>query len=1104
MDLCLACEAPNPKGYLFCGQCGAALPVGGCPACGAAISDGQQFCGQCGAALHGASPRSAPVAAATTATASPSTATTVTTAAVEERKLATVVFADVVGFTSLAERTDPELVARLVDTAFRELGDIVAEHGGTIDKYMGDSVMAVFGVPLAHDDDAERAVAAAMAMRHLGGDLVFSIGVNSGEVMATAVGAGGGMTVIGDTVNVAARLEKAAGPGEVLCGRLTTELTAGRIAFRARQPILLKGKQEPVEVWEAVSLQPLDLQPSVASPPLVGRDDELAFLEAQWRRVCRDRQTQVVVVCGDAGSGKTRVTAELARAAEVDGTVIRAAFPAYGAMGGARVAAEVIRQLGPVSDGDVNARVKSLAGEWDTSLQSIDPAGMHQEQLWALGRLLQEKGTDRPLLILIDDMHRSGDKMLKVLGELSGRLNNVAVLTVLAGRTEPGEWLTAFPAATTVRLGPLSRPDAVALADGFACEKPLSGEAADFLVERANGNPLYLRELVSMARTQGLLVDDGDRYQLTAHGAIPATLQALLAARLDALDPEQKLVLQHAAVMGGATAAHLSTLGSPNAPVVLQSLVENGLMRHGADARYDTVDSLLREVAYETLPRNIRGELHRRAATIVAEPEERARHLDRAAEYLTDDATVAQEAAEALARAGQDLFAAARYTEALRMLERAVALGCRRAAVLLDLAKVQALCSQEDEALETLAMVQDDPDDPTIAIERDHTAGNAKMFSDSAWAIPRLVAVTARWHELGVIDKEAWGHANLGVSYFNVSQMEDSGRELELGLELFERIGDRVGMVATSSFLCLARPTDRRVPDWLAQALAFADETGDRSRQLGILTTLAWHHFIRSLWGTAADTAEAEGFALRLAQLGQELAAFDLVVHGRSLLAIMARFTGRLDEAARHAEVLSRLSGVVDDDHFPWLGWAATFAVTAARGATDVAPPPPPESSLDPVVGMGLLVIEAELTVGGRLAEALARFDGAEHPGLGPFGDLVGLLQGLAFVLAGRSAEALPWVDRADQAAHALQAPATVTAAAALRSEITGASTDLPPTPTSAASVSEALVLRSYAARGDASALDALRRCAQELAMPGLLLGLERSSRSPGGNSSAC
>jgi class 3 adenylate cyclase/tetratricopeptide (TPR) repeat protein len=1070
VDLCPTCGALNPGGFLFCGQCGATLPVAGCPSCGAAVTDGQRFCGHCGAGLDG----------------SARTATTV----VEERKLATVLFADVVGFTSLAERTDPEVVARLVDTAFRELGEIVADHGGTVDKYMGDSVMAVFGVPLSHDDDAERAVAAAMAMRHLGGDLVFSIGVNSGEVMAASVGAGGTMTVIGDTVNVAARLEKAAGPGEVLCGRLTTELAGGRIAFRVRQPILLKGKQEPVEVWEAVSLQPIDLQPSAAELPLVGRDDELAFLLAQWRRVCRDRQPHVVLVCGDAGSGKTRLTAELARAADADGTVVRSTYPAYGALGGARVAAEVIRQLGPAADDDVTVRVRSLAGDMDQSLQSIDPAGMHQEQMWALGRLLHEKGTHAPLLIMIDDMHRSGDQMLKVLGELSGRLNDVPVLTVLAGRTDPGEWLTAFPAATTVRLGPLSRPDAVALAGGFACEKPLASAAADFLVDRAGGNPLYLRELMSMARVRGLLVDDGDEYQLTEHAAIPATLQALLAARLDALEPEQKLVLQYAAVLGGATAADLEALGSPNASAALQSLVESGLMRHTSDSRYDTVDSLLREVAYETLPRNVRGELHRRAASIVEGREERARHLDRAAGYLVDDKDVVTEAVEALAEAGVSLFAAARHVDALRLLERAVALGCRQSSVLLDLAKVQALCSKQEDAFKTLAMVEDDPEDPTVAIERDHTAANTRVFTDPASAVPQLQEVIARWQELGVIEKEAWGHANIGVTYFNLSRMEEASRELELGLRLFEQIDDRVGAVAASSFLCLARPTDRRVPEWLAGALEFADKSGDRSRQVGTLTTLAWHHFIRSLWGNARDTAEAEGFALRLAELAEELGAVDMAVHGRSLLAVMARFSGRLDEAQVHAKALQRLSRAGNPESYPWLGWAATFAVTVGSGATGVAPPLPPEASPDPVVGMALLVVEAELTVGGRVDEALASFEKARHPDLGPFGDLAGVLNGLALVLAGRGAEALPCVERAAAAAQALHALPAAAAATALRAEITGTAAGLAAAPEAAAGVSEALLLRAHVVTGDTRAAAALRRSATVLAMPGLLLGL--------------
>ena len=236
----------------------------------------------------------------------------------------------------------------------------------------------------------------------------------------------------------------------------------------------------------------------------------------------------------------------------------------------------------------------------------------------------------------------------ELLGELAGRLNNVALLTVLAGRTEPGDWLTRFPAATTVRLEPLSRADAATLAGAFVCDKPLTAEAEEFLVDRASGNPLYLREMVAMARARGSLVDDGNRYRLTAQADIPATLQALLAARLDALEPSQKLGLQHVAVIGeAATVEQVAHLGSTEARATLRSLVDVGLLRHGPDGRYDTVDSLLREVAYETLPHNLRGELHRQAATMVTTPEEKARHLDRAATYLADDEAVAAEAVEA-------------------------------------------------------------------------------------------------------------------------------------------------------------------------------------------------------------------------------------------------------------------------------------------------------------------------------------------------------------------------------------------------------------------------------------------------------------------------
>src|SRR5436190_19051323 len=271
MAVCGSCGAENPAGFRFCGSCGSVLGAPGCPSCGFVNPPGQHFCGQCGSRLSDEG------AASPVRTSSPG-----------ERKLATILFADVVGFTSMSENADPEAVARTVDAAFRRMAEVVESYGGTVDKYLGDALMAVFGVPVAHDDDAERAVAAALAMRELGGDLAFSIGINSGEVMATAVGRDGDVTVIGDAVNVAARLEKAASGGEVLVGPLTAELAAGGIAFEERQPVILKGKRDPVPVFEVLGLREGGATAGSVErdrPPLVGRDDDLAFLRAQWRRV---------------------------------------------------------------------------------------------------------------------------------------------------------------------------------------------------------------------------------------------------------------------------------------------------------------------------------------------------------------------------------------------------------------------------------------------------------------------------------------------------------------------------------------------------------------------------------------------------------------------------------------------------------------------------------------------------------------------------------------------------------------------------------------------------------------------------------------------------
>ena len=1067
---CHQCGMENPEGFRFCGQCGAMLEPAGCPVCGASHTPDQKFCGQCGAVLQEVNAGAA------------------VTDPVPERKLATVLFADVVGFTSLAERTDPEVVARMVDAAFTELGQVVSEHGGTIDKYMGDSLMAVFGVPTAHDDDAERAVAAALAMRHIGGDLVFSIGVNSGEVMVTPLVRSAGTTVIGDTVNVAARLEKAAGPGEVLCGPLTVELVGGRAVFRPKQPLLLKGKSQPLHVWEAVSIGPLSGATTTPDVPLIGRDDELAYLLAQWQRVVRDSRYQMALVCGDAGLGKSRLVDELANAAAREGQVVRTSYPAYGPVGGVRLARDLLNQLGPADDTEVTARVRSLAGPVDVSLRSMDPAGLQKEQLWALGRLLEEKGSAGPLLLIVDDFHHATETTLQIVGEIPNRLAGVPIFLVLVGRTDPGEWLARFPAATKVQVPPLGRGDSACLAAELVGEKPLSEEAADWLIGRSGGNPLYLRELVRVARETGSLVDAGDHYRLGA-APVPVTLHALLAARLDAAGQAQKQAFQHLAVIGhGASEAQLSALGGTACTNALRGLLDLGLIRLEPDGSYSAADPLLSEVAYESLPRTTRGDLHKLAAETASRPEDRGRHLEAAARYLEDDEAVAAEAAEALVRVGLEFRESARFPEARRLLERAVSLGWREAAALLTLADVQSLDGDSDAAMQTLALIGDDPTDLLVGIERDHAMGRVEMFTNSAEARPRLHDVADRWRQAGDPLKQAWALANAGVAAFNLSQMEEAASDLERALQIFEGLGDQGGESATTSFLSLVRPTDPRVGTWLANALSFAEATGDRMRQMSALIPLAWHHGLRAIWGPAAETADAENFAARLAAVAEELGQNESAIHGHSLLSILARSSGRLEEAVRRAESVNKLVDRLGGRD-PWLPWAVGFSVTVARGAASAAAPFPPADYTNPVGAVAAEVIQAELAFCGRVEEAL----GHCATGLlerGPVADTSGVLRALMLLLAGRHSEALQPAERAEAVAAQMGAKPVLVMAKAIQAEVKADPSLLPPIPEDPVSASGAVVLRAHAVLGDMDAASELRRVVALLVAPGLLAGV--------------
>src|SRR4051794_17682987 len=308
--ICPACSTENPEGARFCMACGTALDRR-CPSCGADVPRGASFCVECGAAL--------------TAAAGPAPMPAPARELPEERRRVAVLFADLSGYTAVAETLDPEALHGLVDRCLRRLGEEVERYGGTVDKYIGDNVMATFGAPVAHEDDAERAVRAALGMQEAMAEIneelgrrhevsfALRVGVNSGEVVAGAIG--GGYTVIGDAVNVAARLQSAARPGTVTVGERTYRATADAFEYTELEPLVLKGKSEPVPAWEAecpTALQPVRRAVPLRPPaPLIGRDFELELLESLFERVVREQRPHLVTVIGQAGVGKSRLLAEL-------------------------------------------------------------------------------------------------------------------------------------------------------------------------------------------------------------------------------------------------------------------------------------------------------------------------------------------------------------------------------------------------------------------------------------------------------------------------------------------------------------------------------------------------------------------------------------------------------------------------------------------------------------------------------------------------------------------------------------------------------------------------------------------------------------------------
>jgi class 3 adenylate cyclase/tetratricopeptide (TPR) repeat protein len=572
----------------------------------------------------------------------------------EQRKVVTVLFADVVGSTSLAAEADPEVVRAQMSRYFARVSAIAQEHGGTVEKFAGDAAMVVFGVPAAHDDDAERAVRAAIEIREAAGDLTLRIGVNTGEAVTAAREDRQNM-VTGDTVNVAARLQQGADPGEIVVGALTERLTRAVIEYAPREPVVAKGKAAPLAAFRAV--RPRTEVPSQVRgvpglhAPLIGRDRELRLLVDTYRRVAAERRLHLFTLVGPPGVGKSRLVDEaLAVIAGAGARLVRGRCLPYGhgitywplvemvrqdthiALGDERSAAlaKLDRWLDEMLPADaerpaVRARLAVMMGlDQPSAVMPDTPAERVQREIgWAVRRYVQAVARAAPVVMVVDDLQWAEDPLLDILEQLADRLGDEPAMLVCVARPEFLETRPAWGAgksnSSTISLTPLSNEDTGALISQLLEVEALPAALRTQIVERSAGTPLFCEELIKMLVDDGRLVRDGASWR-AAEGLdripVPPSITAVVTARLDGLPEGDRAVLQAASVIGQRfTPAQVEALfAGADVEPFLASLRRKGLI--AGDDRPESEMSfshlLVRDAAYGSMTKAERASLHHR------------------------------------------------------------------------------------------------------------------------------------------------------------------------------------------------------------------------------------------------------------------------------------------------------------------------------------------------------------------------------------------------------------------------------------------------------------------------------------------------------------
>ena len=848
------------------------------------------------------------------------------------RKTVTVVFSDVTESTELGSELDPEAVRSIMSRYFEAASRALERHGGTVEKFIGDAVMAVFGIPAVHEDDALRAVRAVVEMRDAVNDLNRDLereqgiqlrlrtGVNTGEVVAGDP-ADGQTLVTGDTVNVAARLEQAAEPGEILIGEATWQLVRDAVRVEPTGPLTLKGKEGSVDSWRL--LEVYEGAPGVArrlDSALVGREAELRRLRQAFDDVVLEERTGLVTVLGGAGIGKSRLAGELEDSLAENARVLTGRCLPYGDGITYWPLFEIVRELVGEEEDLVpaiahlvegreaaGAIAERIAGALGHSAQ----AGSAEETFWAVRKLLEGLAQQRPLVVVFEDLHWAEPTLLDMIEHIADWSHDVPILLLCLARPELLErrprWGGAKASAASFSLDPLTAEESGALIDSLQGDTALPAETRARIAQTAEGNPLYVEQMVAMLAEAGSLEGPLD---------IPPTIQGLLAARLDRLSSDERAVIECACVVGkrfwtagviglsaesarGTVAATLEVLVSREFIAPDRSIVPG-------EEGYRFRHQLIRDAAYNGIPKGERAGLHERFAFLI---EERAGanvveveeilgyHLEQAFRYRSElgrpderTAALAVAAAEHLAGAGRRAHARGDATAASNLLGRAAALlppdAPAHPELLGALGSALVLAGELTEADAVLAE----------AVEAGAAGGNRRLELHAALERAFLHALT---------DREG---------------VEELRRVAEQALPVLEELGDELGLAKAWRRIA---DVQWMVNHWseqahaLERALAHAQRAGDDREAAGALMRLPM-----SLYYGPMPVAEAVVRAEALVERAQGAR----VVQSTALvgLAGLHAQSGHFEEAR---ELL--LQGRAIADELGFRVWVAGFSLIA-------------------------------------------------------------------------------------------------------------------------------------------------------------------------------